>query len=322
ILIALGVLPGCTTTPVSGRQALILVPFSQEMALGRQAFAEVLKKEKESEDAKLRDIVERVGRRIAAVSEMPQLPWEFKLIESKQQNAFALPGGKTAVYTGILPVCANEAGLAAVIGHEVAHVIARHGAQRMSQNLLIGVGMTAAAVSLSKSDQRGAILGALGLGATLGLTLPFSRGMEAEADEIGLIYMARAGYDPMEAERFWSRFAKIKQGPKPPEFLSTHPADSTRINRIRQFLPRARAVYQRNPNKFGLGESFLVALNRDKLPGSSTADSKTPEAAAPPAPPPSPQIAEKKNAQPAKKPASGASPSSSSRPVAHADPAP
>jgi len=275
---------GCTTTPVSGRQALILVPLSQEMALGAQAYQEVLKKETLSRDPDQTAVVQRVGRRIASVSSMPNLPWEFTLIESKQQNAFALPGGKTAVYTGILPVCANEAGLAAVMGHEIAHVIARHGAQRLTQDMLIGLGMTAAAISMADRSQRGLILGALGLGVTLGVSLPFSRSMEAEADEIGLIYMARAGYDPDEAERFWVRFAKMKQGPQPPEFLSTHPADSTRIRKIRALLPRARAIYQRNPNQYGLGESFLVLMNRDRLPAAEG------PAAPPPASPSGPPV--------------------------------
>lgn len=269
LLGCLALFPGCSTTPVSGKQALILVPFSQEMALGAQAYQQALQKEKESQDQRLNAVVQRVGRRIAAVTTLPNLPWEFKLIESKQQNAFALPGGKTAVYTGILPVCANEAGLAAVMGHEIAHVIARHGAQRMSQDMLVGLGMTAASISMADRSQQALIMGALGLGVTLGVTLPFSRGMEAEADEIGLIYMAKAGYDPEEAERFWTRFAQMKQGPQPPEFLSTHPADRTRIDQIRRLMPRARSAYQRNSNQYGLGESFLVMLNRDKLPGAA-----------------------------------------------------
>lgn len=264
-ILVLLLIAGCTTTPVSNRSALILVPFSQEVAMGHQAFDEILQKEKPSQDQELIAIVERVGRRIAAVTKMPDLDWEFKVIESDQQNAFALPGGKTAIYTGILPVCANEAGLAAVMGHEVAHVIARHGAQRMSQQILLTTGMTVAAVSMSNRRDHQLIMGALGLGVNYGVVLPFSRGMESESDEIGLIYMARAGYDPAEAERFWTRFAQMKTGPKPPEFMSTHPADTTRINDIRRLLPKARAIYQKNPNKYGLGVSFLVKMNEDKL---------------------------------------------------------
>lgn len=255
------ILAGCTTTPVSGKKALILVPLSQEMSLGEQAFQQVLSQEKVSSNQRVSAIVERVGRRIAAVTNMPNLNWEFRLIESDQLNAFALPGGKTAIYSAMLPVCLNEAGLAAVMGHEIAHVIARHGAQRMSQDMVLQTGMAAAAISMADQSQRGMVLGALGLGAQLGVVLPFSRGMEAEADEIGLIYMAKAGYDPAEAEKFWIRFANVKTGSaQPPEFLSTHPADATRINQIRRLLPKARSLYQANPNKFGLGD-ILVAGN-------------------------------------------------------------
>lgn len=256
ISLILLILGACVTTPVSNRSALILVPFSQEVALGHQAFSEVLKKEKESQDPRLNEIVKRVGKRIAAVSAMPNLDWETKLIESDQQNAFALPGGKIAVYTGILPVCANEAGLAAVLAHEVSHVIARHGAQRMSQQLIISGALAAASISLATHRERNVIMGALGVGVLYGVTLPFSRTDESEADQIGLIYMARAGYDPNEALNFWNRFASEKKGPKPPEFMSTHPADQTRIRQIQRYLPTALDEY-RSSEKHGLGEIFL-----------------------------------------------------------------
>ncbi|QPJ61934.1 MAG: M48 family metallopeptidase [Candidatus Nitronauta litoralis] len=259
-------LTGCTTTPVSGKSALILVPFSQEMQLGEQAFQQVLEKETLSPNKDYTAVVERVGRRIAAVTNMPNLKWEFRLIESDQLNAFALPGGKTAIYTAMLPVCKNEAGLAAVMGHEIAHVIARHGAQRMSQDMVVQAGMATAAISMADNSQRGMIMGALGLGAQLGVMLPFSRGMESEADEIGTIYMAKAGYDPAEAEQFWRRFASVKTGSQqPPEFLSTHPADATRINQIRRLLPKAQQIYRDNPNKYGLGVSFVNSGQPQKV---------------------------------------------------------
>lgn len=259
-------LTGCTTTPVSGRSALILVPFSQEMQLGEQAFQQVLEKEKLSTNQDYTAVVERVGKRIAAVTNLPNLKWEFRLIESDQLNAFALPGGKTAIYSAMLAVCENEAGLAAVMGHEIAHVIARHGAQRMSQDMVVQAGMATAAISMADNSQRGMIMGALGLGAQLGVMLPFSRGMESEADEIGTIYMAKAGYDPAEAEQFWRRFANVKTGSKqPPEFLSTHPADATRINQIRRLLPKAQAIYRSNPNKYGLGISFVNSSQSQKV---------------------------------------------------------
>lgn len=245
----------CVTTPVTKREALILIPFEQELALGAQAYKDLTAKEKESTDARLTEIVHRVAKRIAAVSDMPRLDWEFKLIDSKVQNAFCAPGGKIVVYTGILPAAANEAGLAAVLGHEVAHAIARHGAQRMSQQLILTGVLAATAVSL-EGKNRNAILGALGLGATVGLTLPFSRMNESEADEIGLIYMARAGYDPNEAVNFWKRFNTGKGAPQTPEFLSTHPSDETRIHELSQRLPTALKEYESAASKYGVGERF------------------------------------------------------------------
>lgn len=145
---------------------------------------------------------------------MPNLEWEFKLIDSKQQNAFALPGGKVAFYSGILPVCANEAGVATVMGHEIAHAIARHGAQRISQQLVLTGLLSAASISLKNKKHHNLRLGTLGLGTTIGLTLPFSRMNESEADQIGLTYMAQAGHDPREAPRFWQRFDSKKKGKK------------------------------------------------------------------------------------------------------------
>ena len=245
----------CVTTPESGKQAFIMISPSEEANLGKQAFGEILQKEKESQDARLVGITKRVGERLAAHTNMPDLEWEFKLFESDQMNAFALPGGKTAAYTGLLKVCENEAALAAVMGHEIAHVTARHGAQRMTQQQVIAVGMQAANMSLG-GPGREMILGALGLGVQYGVQLPFSRGNEAEADQIGLIYMARAGYDPNEAVKFWTRFSQMKQGAQPPEFLSTHPADATRIANLKRYLPRAMAEYNKSPNKYGLGETF------------------------------------------------------------------
>ncbi len=247
---------GCSSTPVSNRSALILVPFSQEVSLGEKSYDEILGKEKLSTDKDLTAVVERVGLRIARVSDMPKLKWEVSLIESDQQNAFALPGGKIAVYTGLIPVCENEAGLAAVLAHEVAHVIARHGAQRMSNDLIMDTALIGAAVGVGTSENSKLILGALGLGAYYGISLPYSRAHEAEADEIGLTYMAEAGYDPDEAERFWKRFSAKKSGAQAPEFLSTHPSDATRINKIRKLLPNARSKYKSAKTQYGLGEKL------------------------------------------------------------------
>ena len=252
------VISACTTTPVSNRSALILIPKSQEISLGIQSYNEILKREKESENTQLNQIIRRVGQRIASVSDMPKLEWEIKLIESDQKNAFALPGGKIAIYTGILSVAKNEAGLATVMSHEIAHVIARHGAQRMTQQMLLRGAMIGAGLSMKNSTQKNIVLSALGVGVLYGFTLPFSRLHESEADQIGLIYMAKAGYDPNEAINFWQRFGQVKGGKGGPEWASTHPADATRIQGLRSYLSRAKYDYQNVKVKYGLGQSFRL----------------------------------------------------------------
>ena len=258
ILLSGVVISGCATTPVSKRSALILIPKSQEISLGIQSYNEILKREKESEDTQLNQIIRRVGQRIASVSDMPNLKWEIKLIESDQKNAFALPGGKIAIYTGILSVAKNEAGLATVMSHEIAHVIARHGAQRMTQQMLLQGAMIGAGLSMKNRTQRNIVLSALGVGVLYGFTLPFSRLHESEADQIGLIYMAKAGYDPNEAINFWQRFGQVKGGKGPPEWASTHPADVTRMQGIRSYLSRAKYEYQNVKVKYGLGQPFRL----------------------------------------------------------------
>ena len=258
IILTILITSACATTPVSNRSALILIPQSQEISLGKQSYEQILKKEKESEDANLTQIVSRVGQRIVAVSDMPKLDWEFKLIESNTKNAFALPGGKVAIYTGLLSVAKNEAGLATIMSHEIAHVIARHGAQRMTQQMLLQGAMLGAGLSMKNNTQRNIILSALGVGVLYGFTLPFSRSHESEADQIGLLYMARAGYDPNEALQFWQRFSKVKDGKAPPEWASTHPADTTRMQGLRKYFSRAKYDYQNVIVKHGLGQTFSL----------------------------------------------------------------
>lgn len=255
-VVCLGVSFACVTTPISNKSAFIMIPLSQEIFLGKQAYNEILKNEKYSYDRKTAALVKQTGLRIAKVSAMPNLDWEFRLIESKQQNAFALPGGKVAVYTGLLPVAMNEAGLATVMSHEIAHVIARHGAQRMTRQLILTAGLMATSISLENSKQKKIIMAAFGVGIMYGFTLPFSRTNEAEADQIGLTYMARAGYDPNEAVRFWKRFADVKKEKEVPEFLSTHPADKRRIALINRYLTRAKIDYNTVKIKYGLGKTI------------------------------------------------------------------
>lgn len=246
------ILTGCETVPETGRSQLILISPAQESQLGLQSFTDTKKSVPISKDASANALVEKVGRRIAAVAgkDLPGAQWEFVVFDSKDANAFCLPGGKVGVYSGIFAVTKDEAGLATVIGHEVAHAVARHGAERMSEAMLLQTGGSILDASMANSDPRtkAAALLAYGLGSQLGRELPHSRAQESEADHIGLIYMARAGYDPAAAVGFWQRFAAHNQqhgGGSPPAFLRTHPLDEVRIQRIREQLPQAQAEYHR-----------------------------------------------------------------------------
>ena len=215
--------------------------------MGVQAYQDILRKSEVSRDPQLNDLVTRVGTRIAQATGRMDYRWEFRVIEeAKQVNAFALPGGKVAVYTGILPVTKDDAGLATVLGHEVAHAVARHGGERVSQGLLVQVGLATAQAAMAKGDPRTVqlVTGLLGAGAAVGVVLPFSRAQESEADHLGLIYMAKAGYNPREAIPFWQRMEQAARGrPTPPEFLSTHPSHGTRIRQIEQWIPEALQHY-------------------------------------------------------------------------------
>lgn len=248
---------GCVTTPETGRRAFIITSEAEENALGKQAYGEVLQKERVSPNARTTDLVRRVGQRIARVANKPDYEWEFNLLESKEPNAFCLPGGKVAVYTGILPYADNEAGLATVLGHEVAHATARHGGQRITMSMGTQLGLVALSHILGgkESQNKNLLLAALGVGTTVGVILPFSRGNESEADEIGLRYMTRAGYDPHEAPQFWDRFSRASQGGKVPTFLSTHPGSESRKTALEKQLPQVLTDYERSP-KYGLGEKI------------------------------------------------------------------
>ncbi len=237
------VLCGCATTPITGRRQLMLVSAAQETALGAQAYRQTLQKEPVTHDPRLTEPVLRIAQRLEAVTEHPEFHWEANVIkDDKTANAFALPGGKIAVYTGIFPIAQTEAGLAIIVGHELGHVIARHGAERMSQGLLAELGGTALAVAVQSRPEANMIMAAYGLGAQVGVLLPYSRLQESEADRIGLVLAAKAGYDPHVAVGVWERMAKLP-GRRPPAFLSTHPAPESRLEQIKQFLPQAMADF-------------------------------------------------------------------------------
>jgi predicted Zn-dependent protease len=246
VLIFVLLITGCQTVEYTGRSQINLISESQEKQLGTEAYDDILKKTPLSKRSDLQAQLQRVGQRIAAAADKPDFQWEFKVLEGKEINAFCLPGGKVAFWEGIMPVAQDDNGVAVIMGHEVAHALARHGAERMSQSLgtqLLGQILTAG-VSMKNPAFAEEFAQLYGLGTSLAVTLPWGRAQESEADHIGLILMAKAGYDPAAAVGFWERMSNVQQGGKPPQFLSTHPSDETRINQIRQWLPEAQKYYR------------------------------------------------------------------------------
>lgn len=249
---------GCSTVPVTGRRQLDLVPSSQLLSLSFDSYKQVIKENKLSTNQTETNMVKNVGVRIKGAvetfmkeqkleSELKNFQWEFNLLESKTVNAFCMPGGKVAFYSGIMPICKDETGVAVVMGHEVAHAIANHGGERMSQGLMQQFGGVAVAVALSEKpkETQQLAMAAYGVGSTVLGILPYSRLHESEADKMGLIFMALAGYNPEEAPAFWERMAKESKGGAPPEFLSTHPAHDTRIKDLKDYMPKALKYYNR-----------------------------------------------------------------------------
>lgn len=251
-------LSSCAEVPFTHRKSLQLVPQNQLLSMGFQQYSQVLKESRLSQDREKVQMVQRVGQRIAAGAEkfmresgmgqqIRDYRWEFRLIEEDEVvNAFALPGGKVAVYSGILPIARDETGLAVIMGHEVAHAIANHGNERMSQALLVNMGGVALSAALSEKpdETRSLFMTVFGVGTSVGVLLPYSRLHESEADRIGLILMAGAGYDPRQSIAFWERMNK-KGGPRQPEFLSTHPAPASRIADIESHMPEAMSYYRK-----------------------------------------------------------------------------
>lgn len=256
LLMAAAIVSGCASAPVTGRKQLLAISEAEENQLGLTAYKEVLEKEPLSTNEQYKQMVERVGQRIAAVANRPDFDWEFAVIESETQNAFCLPGGKVAVYTGMLPVCQSEAGLAVVMSHEVAHAIARHGGERMSHKMVQNGVRQLGGRLLNKHDeqQRKIVLTAYNLGSEYAAILPYNRKHELEADSIGLKLMAEAGYDPSAAPEFWDRFAQMKGAGAPLEFMSTHPSDATRSAHLREQLPDAMQIYGSAARQYGLGD--------------------------------------------------------------------
>ncbi|GAA4383002.1 M48 family metallopeptidase [Hymenobacter koreensis] len=256
LAVALSTAVGCSTVPITGRRQLSLVSDAEINALAAQQYQEVISKSRLSTNSTQTAMVRRVGQRIQSAVEtyfrqqnqqgqLDGYAWEFNLIEDDaQQNAWAMPGGKTAVYTGILPITADENGLAVVMGHEIAHAVAKHGNERMSQGLVQQLGGQAlsAALATNSATTQQVALQAFGVGSSLGL-LRYGRNQESEADRLGLIFMAIAGYDPNGAVSFWQRMAGRENGASPPEFLSTHPSNETRIGDIQRMLPEAQKYY-------------------------------------------------------------------------------
>ena len=238
---------GCTTVPMTGRYQLLLSDEAQENAAGATSYGQYLKESKISTDKTNTALVKKVGQKIAAVSGC-DYDWEFNLLESDEANAWCLSGGKVAVYTGILPYTQTEAGLATVMAHEIAHAIARHGAERSAQNTLLEYGLAIGNATLTNNPNRELIMLGVNVAGNVGIILPYSRKHESEADHIGLLLMAKAGYDPNEAIKFWQRMAAASGGSQGglSDFLSTHPSDAKRIKDLQELLPEAMQYYKKS----------------------------------------------------------------------------
>jgi metalloendopeptidase OMA1, mitochondrial len=235
--------------PETGRKAHLALSEGQEAALGLQSYEDVLSQSQVVSSGPEVELVQKVMNRLEAATGDAgrNMDWQVSVVANPQANAFCLPGGKMVVYTGIIPVAQTEAGLATVLGHEMAHATSRHGSERLLQSRLSNTLLTGANAAIALGDmdnrQKMEVMGALGAGAQYGVILPFSRNHESEADEVGLYYMARAGYDPHEAIKFWERMEQNSSSPQPPEFVSTHPSHGTRIERLKEHMPRAEEEY-------------------------------------------------------------------------------
>jgi predicted Zn-dependent protease len=255
---SLSLLSGCAEVEISGRKQFNIVPDSTMNSMSFQSYNEFISTHKLSTNTEQTQMVKRVGGGIqnavekyceqnGIIDQLEGYKWEFNLVEDPNLNAWCMPGGKVVVYTGILPVAQGEAGLAVVMGHEIAHAFAKHGAERMSQRLLVEMGGIALSTAMKDRPEqtKNLFLKSYGVGTQVGVLLPYSRTHEKEADHLGMVFMAMAGYNPQEAISFWQRMAEKKKGARPPEFLSTHPADETRIQNLKDLLPDAMQYYKK-----------------------------------------------------------------------------
>jgi len=290
VVVLLG-LPACATVQETGRKQVILMSPEQEASMGFQAFAEIKKQEKISTDPAVNARIQRIGKRIAGAvgRDLPNAQWEFVVFESDQLNAFALPGGKVGFYTGLIKLAESDDEIAVVMGHEIAHVTSRHGAERQSQALLIGLGGVALGAGLRNDENREYWMLAYGVGSTLG-SLAYSRDHETEADVVGLRFAARAGYDPRAAASFWRKMATKETGGRPPKLLSTHPPTADRIANLERMAPALMPLYEQS--KAGLGVAAPSAA-RPATAAAGAAVAPAPARAAPkPASPPRPAATE------------------------------
>ena len=259
LIIGLLIIESCSSVPLTGRRRLSLVPSSQVMALSFEQYQQVMKESKLSNNQQWTNMVKTVGRDISQAveqymrdvgqaDEIEGFRWEFNLLAEDVINAWAMPGGKVAFYEGIMPIANDKTGVAVVMGHEIAHAVAEHGSERMSLQLAQQLGGATLSLALQEQPQltQQLAMTAFGLGAQVGVLLPYSREHESEADRLGLIFMAKAGYDPREAPRFWQRMQQKEEGPRPPEFLSTHPHPDSRIRKLNAFMDEAMEEYRKS----------------------------------------------------------------------------
>jgi len=257
LIISSIIILSCSTVPLTGRSQLNMIPSSEMLSMSYQQYDQFMKENKISTNQQAIGMVKRVGSNIKGAVErymtannlsenLKGYNWEFNLVEDEQANAWCMPGGKVVFYTGILPITQDETGIAVVLGHEIAHAIAEHGNERMSQQLLQQAGAVGLMVAMKDepAETQAIWLSVYGVGSTVAVMLPYSRTHESEADQLGLIFMAMAGYNPNSAVDFWQRMA-AKGGDSPPEFLSTHPSYETRINDIKKWLPDAMKYYNK-----------------------------------------------------------------------------